>query len=164
MILVLEVCLLFPLIPKNTLIALHLTLQWWFNDVRVMKNWILRILDENRRNFKLFAKNPRNMRLWWVFWLIVKGNYYYNEHRKFQVHSTNVFLLGAKTNIARWQPSPSTPNFDSLPYPYLRAGLISRAVKTYFDRKAVKTRLKPVKMWSKPKTQEHVPRVVKEPC
>ena len=28
---------------------------------------------------------------------------------------------------------------------HLQSGLISRAVKTYFDRKAVKTRLKPVK-------------------
>ena len=47
------------------------------------------------------------------------------------------------------------------------AGLISKAVKTYFDRKAVKTSqnwFKPVKTWSKPETQEHVPRAVKEPC
>ena len=49
----------------------------------------------------------------------------------------------------------------------LLTGLISKAVKTYFDRKAVKTGqnwFKPVKTWSKPKTQEHVPRVMKEPC
>ena len=43
-------------------------------------------------------------------------------------------------------------------------GLISMAVKTYFDGKAVKTRLKPVKTWSNSETQENVPRVVKEPC
>ena len=31
------------------------------------------------------------------FWLIVKGlNDYYNVYRKFQVHSTNIFVLGAK--------------------------------------------------------------------
>ena len=54
------------------------------------------------------------------------------------------------------------------------AGLISKAVKTYFDRKAVKTRLKLVKTGlnrSKPgqnlklrNTYMYVPRVVKEPC
>ena len=50
-----------------------------------------------------------------------KGNDYYNIHRKFQIHSNNIFVLGAKTNIAMWQPLP-TPNFDSLPYPYPRVG------------------------------------------
>ena len=40
------------------------------------------------------------------FWLFVKRNDYHNAHRKFQVHITNIFVLGAKTNIARWQPPP----------------------------------------------------------
>ena len=41
------------------------------------------------------------------FLLIVKGNDYYNIHRKFQVHSTNIFVLGAKNKyIARWQQPP----------------------------------------------------------
>ena len=31
-------------------------------------------------------------------------NDYYNIHGKFQVHSTDIFVLGAKPNIARWQP------------------------------------------------------------
>ena len=57
------------------------------------------------------------------FLLIMKRNDYYKIHKKFQVHITNLFGLGAKTNIARWQPPlPSTPNFESLPYPYPRAG------------------------------------------
>ena len=30
---------------------------------------------------------------------------------KFQVHSSNIFGLEAKTNIARWQPPTSNPNF-----------------------------------------------------
>ena len=34
-------------------------------------------------------------------------NDYYNIHRKFQVHNTNIFRLEAKTNIMREQP-PST--------------------------------------------------------
>ena len=83
---------------------------------------ILRSSVPKVKKFPNFAKNPRNMRFWWGFWLIVKGNNYYNIHRKFQVHSTNIVVLGAKTNIARWQPPPSTPNFDSLPYPYPRVG------------------------------------------
>ena len=37
-------------------VALHLTSQWRYNDVRVTKNWILRILDENRPNFKFSPK------------------------------------------------------------------------------------------------------------
>ena len=52
------------------------------------------------------------------------------------------------------------------------AGLISKVVKTYFDQKVVKTRLKPVKTGLNRSKhgqnlklmQEHVPRVVKEPC
>ena len=51
---------------------------------------------------------------------IMKGDDYYNIHRKFQVHSTNIIWFQAKTNIARWKPPPS-PNFDSLPYPYPRS-------------------------------------------
>ena len=41
---------------KKVLVALHLTSQWRFNDVRVTKNWILRILDENMPNFKFSPK------------------------------------------------------------------------------------------------------------
>ena len=51
------------------------------------------------------------------FLLIMKEDDY-NIYRKFQVHSTDIFGLGAKTKIGKWQPLPSTPNFDSLPYPY----------------------------------------------
>ena len=31
---------------------------------------------------------------------------YYNIHKEFKIHITNIFVLGAKTNIARWQPPP----------------------------------------------------------
>ena len=41
---------------KKIPVALQLTSQWRFNDVRVTKNWILRILDENRPNFKFSPK------------------------------------------------------------------------------------------------------------
>ena len=41
---------------KKVPVALHLTSQWRFNDVRVTKNWILRILDENRPNFNFSPK------------------------------------------------------------------------------------------------------------
>ena len=41
---------------KKVLVAFHLTSQWRFNDVRVTQNWILRILDENKSNFK-FSPN-----------------------------------------------------------------------------------------------------------
>ena len=84
------------------------------------KTEFLRILDENRQNFTFSPKILGICNFGGVC-LIVKGNDYYNMHRKFQVHSTNIFVLGAKTNIARWQPPP-TPNFDSLPYPYPRVG------------------------------------------
>ena len=49
---------------------------------------------------------------------------------------------------------------------YSASGLVADAVKTYFARKAVKTGqnwFKLIKTWSKSKTQENVPRVVKEP-
>ena len=47
-----------------------------------------------------------------------KANYERNDgynihvHWKLQVNQTNIFGLGAKTNIARWQ-QPPTNNFDS---------------------------------------------------
>ena len=47
-----------------------------------------------------------------------------NIHKRFRVHSTDIFGLEAKTNITRSEvPTiPSTPKFDSLPYPYPRVG------------------------------------------
>ena len=36
----------------------------------------------------------------------MKGNDYYNIHKKFQVHSTNIFGLGAKINILKWHEVP----------------------------------------------------------
>ena len=47
---------------------------------------------------------------------------YYNIHRKFQVHITIIFRLGAKTKNREVATTPSTPNFDSLPYPYPKGG------------------------------------------
>ena len=44
----------------------------------------------------------------------MKGNDYYNTQKKFQIHSSNIFGLRAKTNIPIWQPPP---NIDSLLYP-----------------------------------------------
>ena len=69
--------------------------------------------------------DPLWKKLWratkqFFFGLIMKGNDYYNVHRKFQVHSTNIFALGAETR--KVATTPSTPNFDSLPYPYPRVG------------------------------------------
>ena len=46
---------------KKVPVALPLTSQLRFHDVRVTKNWILPILDENRPNFKFLPKNPTNM-------------------------------------------------------------------------------------------------------
>ena len=84
-----------------------------FYDVRVTKNWILRILDENRPNFNFSPKILGICNFYGVFALIVKGNDYYNVHRKFQVHSTNIYVIGAKTNIARWQPPPLPLNLTA---------------------------------------------------
>ena len=55
------------------------------------------------------------------FWLVVNGNDYYNIHRKFQVHTTNIFVQEQK-QISQGGNHPPTPNFDSLPYPYPRVG------------------------------------------
>ena len=41
---------------KKVPVAFHLTSQRRFNDVRVTKKWILRLLDENRPNFKFSPK------------------------------------------------------------------------------------------------------------
>ena len=46
---------------KKVPVALHLMSQWRFNDIRVTKNWILRILDENRSNFKFSPKTGVNI-------------------------------------------------------------------------------------------------------
>ena len=43
---------------ENVPVALHLTPQWRFNDVRVKKNWILRIFCWNRPDFKFSPKIP----------------------------------------------------------------------------------------------------------
>ena len=59
------------------------------------------------------------------FWLIVKGNNYYNTHRKFQVHNTNIFVLGAKTNIARYVNHPPLP-LTLTAYPTPTPGLGSK--------------------------------------
>ena len=48
--------LLFPLIPKKDTSSPSFDVTMTFNDVRVTKNWILRILDENRLNFKFSPK------------------------------------------------------------------------------------------------------------
>ena len=42
---------------KKVPVALHLTSQWRFNDVRVTKNWILRILYENTVKPLNFARD-----------------------------------------------------------------------------------------------------------
>ena len=78
--------------------------------------------SEKYTDFHIFAKNPRNVAIWWNFLLIMKGADNYIIHKKFQVYSTNIFGLGAKTNIARWQLPLSTPNFNSLPYSYPTVG------------------------------------------
>ena len=62
-------------------------------------------LRQKYADFQIFAKNPRNMRNMSLL--------HTQELSKFQVHSTNIFVFVA---------TPSTPNFDSLPYPYLRVG------------------------------------------
>ena len=46
----------FSIGTKKVPVALHLMSQWRFNDVRITKNWILWILDENRPNFKFSPK------------------------------------------------------------------------------------------------------------
>ena len=53
----------------------------------------------------------------------LKGKDYYNIHRKFKVHSSNIFVLGAKSNIARWQPPLSLP-LNLTAYPTLPQGRI----------------------------------------
>ena len=57
-------------------------------------------------DFQIFTKNPRKMRVWWGFLLIMKEKDYFNTHWKFQVHSTSILVLGAKTEIGKWQPPP----------------------------------------------------------
>ena len=39
----------------------------------------------------------------------MKENDNYNIRKKFQVYSTNIFRLGAKTNNVRWKPLPLYP-------------------------------------------------------
>ena len=46
---------------------------------------------------------------------VLKGKDYYNIHSKCREHSSNI-------SRGDNQRSPSTPNFESLPYPYRRVG------------------------------------------
>ena len=70
--------------------------------------------------FVKFLPKPRKIRFARGFMLIIKGNDNFNIHMKFQVRvCSNVIGLRENTNIARWQPLSSTPNFDSLAYPNL---------------------------------------------
>ena len=103
---------------KKVTVALRLTSQWRFNDVIVTKNWILQIFAVNMLIFTFSPTILRKCDFDGIFFTNYEGNDYYNIHRKFQVHSTSIFGLGAKTKTGKWQPTPSTPNFDSLPYPY----------------------------------------------
>ena len=47
----------------------------------------------------------------------MKGNDYYNIHRKFQVHSPVIWIRSKNKNREVATTHPSTCNFDSLPYP-----------------------------------------------
>ena len=47
--------------------------------------------DENKPHFKFSVKIIGIGNFDEVFWLIVKGNDYHNIHKKFQVHSSNIF-------------------------------------------------------------------------
>ena len=63
-------------------------------------------------------------------------------------HPSPIFHLSPPHSLSSFSfPSPLfiLLSFPSLLISLLFPGLISKAVKTYFDRKAVKTRLKPVK-------------------
>ena len=82
---------------ENVPVAIHLTSQWHFNDVNVRKTGILRILD-----YRPICQILGICDL--MKYLIMKESNYYNIQRKFQVHSTKIFGLGAKTNTAKWQP------------------------------------------------------------
>ena len=54
---------------KGVPVALYLTSQWRFNDVRITKNWVF---TENRLIFQIFAKNPGKIWFWLGLLLIMK--------------------------------------------------------------------------------------------
>ena len=105
-----------------------MTSQWRFNDVIVRNNRILQIFAENMLIFKFSPKILGKCDFDGVFpggvLLIMKGNDYFDIHRKFQVHSTSIFGLGAKTKNREVATTQSTPNFDSLPYPYTQGRVV----------------------------------------
>ena len=106
--------LLFPLVS----LAFHLTSQMWRRH-KITKYWILRILAKKTKQNKQKQtnfKNPRIKRFWWDFWLIVKGNDYFNIERNFQLHSSNLFVLEVKANNLRWQP-PKLLTLTAYPTP-----------------------------------------------
>ena len=88
---------------------LHLTSRWRFNDMKVTKNWIFaKIID----CFSSFRQKS-------LEYAVFMGNYFTNCERMtiiglkytggFKSTAPIFFGLGSKTNIARWQPPPSTP-------------------------------------------------------
>ena len=95
---------------KKVPVVLHLTSQRRFNDARVHKRLdFARVLDENRPNFKFSPKILGISDFDESCLLIVKGNDYYNIHRKFQVHSSNIFCLGSKNKYREDSRGGSPP-------------------------------------------------------
>ena len=72
-----------------------------------------------RKQARLVVREPPCVLFvcFFVFLIIIKGNDYFNIHRKFEVHSTNIFGFRAGLNIARWQPPPLSLTLKALPYP-----------------------------------------------
>ena len=120
---------LFPLIANKY----QQLFIWCHNDVSMSESQKSEFYGFCRKGliFQIFAKNPKNTQfhvlffcLFFVFcfcfcvcfFLIINDNDCYNIH-KFQVHSTNIFGLRAKTSITRWQPPPplSLTAYHTLP-------------------------------------------------
>ena len=83
---------------------------------------------------------------------LVKKWLYFPGQNKEMTPTQGWKWLYSRFRIRKWPHNVSQGGF--------KAGLISKVVKTYFERKAIKTRFKPVKTglnlstWSKSKTQE----------
>ena len=116
--------LFFPLIPKLP-VALRLMSQWRFNDVRVTKNWILRILDDNRQNSNSRQKmlGISNFDVFFFFFFFFFFFAYYKRKSLFlhiqEVSSTKqqYFCLRSKSRYLKVATPPLPLTLTAYPTP-----------------------------------------------
>ena len=121
--------LVFSIDIKRVPVTLHFMSKWRFNNVRVIKIDFTDFCCKKTVFLSFLREILGIMRFRWIVLLIMKGNDYYNIHKKLQTHSTNFFFfffffffwLGAKKK-RQLANIPSNPEFNTLLFLYPKEG------------------------------------------